>query len=202
MAAASATWANLAELITEVGIVGSPDDQNSDAYAVCQLLGANAAQHWRPLAYLPDAYIGSVLENWTSADGSIPPPMLRGQVLAMISMAKDAVMALKRPAAPAVTAADLAKERTVKLNTVISQTTDEQVELVADDLVAAAYKRYKTVFGMFPEDNVDITVEQLTGVHQLLTTSQSPAKVDFALFVPYAARNAKKLKMTAMHFMQ
>eukprot|EP00971_Amphidinium_carterae_P191256 3795366-Amphidinium_carterae.1 len=67
-------------------------------------------------------------------------------------------------------------------------------------LVAAAYKRYKSVIGTFPDNSVDITIEQLTGVNLLLTTNQSPAKVDFGLFVPYAARNAKKLKMTALHF--
>eukprot|EP00971_Amphidinium_carterae_P232318 4609986-Amphidinium_carterae.1 len=148
---APASWANLAELISEVGIL---DEQSS----VCQL------QHWRRIAYLTDAYIEHVLNNRTStdhvSDGSIPLPMLRGQVLAMIRMAKDAVMALKRPSAPAVTVAESAKECTVKLNTA-----DEKLELVADDLVPAAYKRYKTVFGMFPGDNIDITIEQLTGVH-------------------------------------
>eukprot|EP00971_Amphidinium_carterae_P029663 583668-Amphidinium_carterae.1 len=56
---------------------------------------------------------------------------------------------------------DVTKERTFKLNTIVSQTADEQVELVAEDLVAVAYKRFKTVFGMFPDDNVDITIEQL-----------------------------------------
>eukprot|EP00971_Amphidinium_carterae_P276400 5484812-Amphidinium_carterae.1 len=71
-------------------------------------------------------------------------------------------MALKRPAASAGPTAEVSKERTVKLNTVISQTTEEQVELVADALVAAAYKRYKSIFGGFPDDSVDITVEQLT----------------------------------------
>eukprot|EP00971_Amphidinium_carterae_P202772 4023900-Amphidinium_carterae.1 len=51
--------------------------------------------------------------------------------------------------------------------------TDEQVELVPDDLVAAACR---------PIPSLGVIV--------------------FALFVPFAARSAKKLKMTVVHFAQ
>eukprot|EP00971_Amphidinium_carterae_P077185 1524727-Amphidinium_carterae.1 len=100
-----------------------------------------------PIAFLIESYVEHVLDNWVNQEGSVPPPFLHGQVLAMVSMAKDAVMASKRPSALADSAQDVTKKRTVKLNTVISQTADEQVELVA-----AAYMRFKTVFGMFPDE--------------------------------------------------
>eukprot|EP00971_Amphidinium_carterae_P329442 6461890-Amphidinium_carterae.1 len=101
MAVVPASWANLAELLADVGITGNPDEAGTNAYAVCQLLGASAAQHWRPIAFLSDSFVETMLDNWLSPDGAVPPPMLRGQVQAMVSTAKDAVMALKRPAASA-----------------------------------------------------------------------------------------------------
>eukprot|EP00971_Amphidinium_carterae_P137299 2720500-Amphidinium_carterae.1 len=149
MAAAPASWANLAESL-RWALWRAP--------MIRVLMPLRCANCVVPMQL--SIGVPTLTLHRACTDGSIPLPMFLCQVLAMMSTAKDAVMA----------AAGLAKERTVELNTVISQTTDGQVELVVDDLVAAVYKPYKTVFGMFAEDNVDRPIEQFTGVHQFITS--------------------------------
>eukprot|EP00971_Amphidinium_carterae_P114138 2261951-Amphidinium_carterae.1 len=75
----------------------------------------------------------------------------------------------------------------VKLATVVSQTLDQEVEMIADSVVAEGYKTYKSLYGCYPPSDADVTHEQLTGLWTLLESKKVPY-VDFSVWVPQASR--------------
>eukprot|EP00971_Amphidinium_carterae_P005164 103030-Amphidinium_carterae.1 len=129
-----------------------------------------------------------------------PTPFLRAQVLDACSAAREHGLPKRQaPHAPLSERSDVASERKVKMAHVVSQQSDEEVELVSEDVVSCGLTRYKRLFGCFPPEDQDPSHAQLTCLHALLETGRVPY-VDFAIWVPFSQRMLKKAKLDILVF--
>ena len=86
------------------------------------------------------------------------------------------------------------------MSLVADQVCDSEVACLSEAQVVQYYKTYIDVFGDMPPPEEEITVEQLTALHCLIS-SGAPPYVDFSVWGPHGYRLMRKLKMTGMQVM-
>jgi len=102
-------------------------------------------------------------------------------------------------ALPGSVVANIACVERFKLNTVSDQTSDVELAILPDSRVVQLYDNYREKTGGMPPADEDPSAQQLTVISTLTEQLRIPY-VDFALFVPHALRNAKKLKLAGSVF--
>ena len=191
-----ADWAGLDTTVTDGA---SP---RSLAFAA---LGVAPTTHYRLIAAAPEADYVKVLDTVGPTGG--PASFIVASILRlMYSTARRLCLLEPWPsAAVPVTSTALAAPsapgtvapfgNTFKLNLVIDQANDSELEVLGDTDIITLYSNYVTIHGGMPAPDVDPSVYQLTAVQDLITKLKVPY-VDFSIFVPHALRNMKRLKMT------
>jgi hypothetical protein len=93
---------------------------------------------------------------------------------------------------------DLQKKmaNTVKCNIVTSQVDETEAIMLSETEIQKAYKRYIDLKEDYPESEVNVSNEQLSGYKSIL--DRSTFYVDFAIWVPNHMRNFKKLKLAGV----
>ena len=85
----------------------------------------------------------------------------------------------------------------IALSAVVLQTNDTKVKILDDATIKEMRARYKKHHGVKPTADVDVTKEQLTGLHTCVNIIGS-AYVDYCLWVAFWARFIKKKRFTGM----
>ena len=88
-------------------------------------------------------------------------------------------------------------QKKVKMNLVVDQVYDQEIECLSEEEVLKLYKNYTDVFGDMPPAEEEITIEQLTALWALVK-SRAPPYVDFAVWGPHGYRLQRKLRLTGL----
>jgi hypothetical protein len=131
--------------------------------------------------------------------------------LGKVEASRDAVAAAAQKTQEQETLVKLLKERQdttseasrrkIKLNAVLSQTSDAEVEVLDVTQISVAYARYETVFGsgVRPPADAEPTTEQLTGLNHILKSWAAPY-LDFAIWGPHGHRIIRRLRLSGLQF--
>ena len=105
------------------------------------------------------------------------------------------------PAAPGAlpSAPSSVATRKVKMNQILSQMDETEVDIVDGNEQIRMFGRYEVLYGkgQRPHPNQEPSIEQLSGLKSLLDNNQCPY-ADFAIFQPFAARIMKRLKFSGL----
>ena len=88
-------------------------------------------------------------------------------------------------------------QKKVKMNMVVDQVYDQEIDCLKEEDVIVYYKNYTDVFGDMPPAEEEITIEQLTALWALVK-SGAPPYVDFSVWGPHGYRLMRKLRLTGL----
>ena len=97
------------------------------------------------------------------------------------------------PGPPAVTT------QKVKLEKILNQYAEGEVEMLSDPEIQTRYARYFAKFGCMPHEDAEATKEQLTAVSYVLASGHVPY-ADFSIFGPHGHRLQKRLRLQGTVF--
>ena len=86
-------------------------------------------------------------------------------------------------------------ERKIKMNGVLDQGDDSEFTLDDTKVTMMAYERYVNLMGGPPTPEQESTAEQLSAMRRRVETLQLSPYADFAVWVPFAKKNLKALKL-------
>jgi len=122
-----------------------------------------------------------------------------GEEVLVVSKAKavqdaaDQALALaKATSAPPKAAADV-----FKLDLVVNQGIEKELQIMDAAPLETCYKNYETVFGCYPEPKKEANAMQLTGLKYLVDNKLVPY-IDLGVWGPFAGRMFKKLKFRGL----
>ncbi len=85
----------------------------------------------------------------------------------------------------------------IKLNQVVNQTNEKEVDILEASRLAVIYEIYRTRMGLYPSPEEECSAEQLTAFDAIVQ-SKSNVYVDFAVWTPFALRTLKATKLTGL----
>ena len=170
---------------------------------------------YRLLAVLPPPVVEAALENATKASGEHLTVMQATQVGQVYKLArrKSWVASGKPwedwvetqlwsssstgpPSSPATAPTTTSPgERKIKMNGVLDQGDDSEFTLDDTKVTMMAYERYVNLMGGSPTPEQEPTAEQLSAMRRRVETLQLSPYADFAVWVPFAKKNLKALKL-------
>ena len=173
---------------------------------------------YRLLAVLPPPVVEAALENATKASGEHLTVMQATQVGQVYKLArrKSWVASGKpwedwvetqlwsssstgSPSSPSTLATAPTTtspgERKIKMNGVLDQGDDSEFTLDDTKVTMMAYERYVNLMGGPPTPEQEPTAEQLSAMRRRVETLQLSPYADFAVWVPFAKKNLKALKL-------
>lgn len=100
------------------------------------------------------------------------------------------------PPLPQVGATTAVQARKLKLSSIIDPTLDAEIQYLTQAEVADMYKKYSQRYGDHPSPDTEPTVDQLSGLAQLLKTQSLPY-VDMSIFGPYGRRALRRAVFTS-----
>eukprot|EP00971_Amphidinium_carterae_P059769 1182506-Amphidinium_carterae.1 len=83
------------------------------------------------------------------------------------------------------------------MSLVVAQRRDDEVEVVGEDVVSEGYRKYKLLYGDFPDAECDPTVEQISAVDALVKAIHVPY-VDFAVWAPHGNILLHKMQLAGL----
>ena len=204
------------EAAAHIGLEGNEGDNTTALGSLLVLLGAQANTHVNSIGLIPVADYTATLQNWRvsvaptegrAASNRAPTTVERGKALYVgrIARMKLGLELTTTPSgtgspAPAGSApASSTAVRRVKLNQILSQLDETEVDVIDSAEQIRMMGRYETLFGkgQRPPPNQEPSVEQLSGLKALIDGNQCPY-ADFAIFQPHAARIMKKIKFSGL----
>ena len=98
---------------------------------------------------------------------------------------------------PGPAAAPSIAVRKIKLSLVIRQADETEIEVCDEKLLDVGQGRWEATFGVDakPDDNEDVTIEQISGVKWLIDNNVVPY-LDFAIWGAYGHRMERKLRLS------
>ena len=203
-----ADWAGLsAEAKHTIG-AGDAALTVSDRQAAFTAWGMSGMTHFRLLAVVPKADFDGALD--TSGPGGAKASLAVGATCRLmyatarclchqdpwpsVAMSRQmaSMAAPATPSAPAAAAAAISSK--FKVNVVCDQTDDSELEVLPNTEITKLYSNYSIVAGGLPPKDENPTAEQLTVIMDRINGLRIPY-ADFSIFVPFANRNMKRLKM-------
>ena len=169
-----------------------------------ELLGVQAADHFRVLANIPEPDLAALLEAW-QVGGKAPTPAqvsqaaLTGRCARVAAGVQPTLAQLRdralheKPAEPA----QATKTNTVKLANVLDQSNDSEVCLASTKDFEEGFKEFSRRLGGLPEPEEEVTREQFTALKALFE-SACPPYTDFAVWGPFNRRLQKRLKLSGL----
>ena len=102
-------------------------------------------------------------------------------------------------ASPSLNDTSSATSRKIKLNQVVSQVDETEIEPLSEADLLIMFARYEALFGkgQRPPNNREPTSEQLAALRSLIASSEVPY-ADFAIFSSYGTRIQKKLRFQGL----
>ena len=102
-----------------------------------------------------------------------------------------------RAPSPGPAAAPSIAARKIKLSLVIRQADETEIEVCDEKLLDVGQGRWEATFGVDakPDDNEDVTIEQISGVKWLIDNNVVPY-LDFAIWGAYGHRMERKLRLS------
>ena len=88
--------------------------------------------------------------------------------------------------------------RKIKLSAVLDPTLDAEIIPLSDTEVAAMYDQYRAKFGDHPSADTDVSRDQLTAVHQVVSVGACPF-ADFSIWGPFGQRLLRKQTFQSFH---
>eukprot|EP00971_Amphidinium_carterae_P327341 6458661-Amphidinium_carterae.1 len=58
------SWSSVSDVLKWAGFADDPGEEGTVSNSFLQLLGAHPAQHWRPLAMMPEDHLQSLIDQW------------------------------------------------------------------------------------------------------------------------------------------
>ena len=199
-----------------INLDGNEGDNTTPLGSFLLLLGAQTATSINAIGVIPAQDYNATLQNWRisvapatpgdAATNRAPTTIERGKALYVGRIARvklgieprtPSAVAAPGPAAPSATSS--AATRRVKLNQILSQLDETEVDVIDAAEQIRMMARYETLFGkgQRPPPNQEPSVEQLSGLKSLVDGNQCPY-ADFAIFQPHAARIMKKIKFSGL----
>ena len=204
--------------------LADPADPQSAGGSLLQLLGATPSTPVMLLGSIPQKDYDELIAEWKP--GGQPPTPIQASQAALLGRAsrvaigaeltQDATkvqverekerekelkeMELKLQAAVAKAAAQpppATSKKKVKMSTVADQINDQEVDVLDDEKINQCYAAYNAIFKDIPPEGEECTIEQLSGLHELLK-SGAPPYVDFALWGPHGYRMMRRLRLTGL----
>ncbi len=184
-------------------------------------VGAAESDHFRLLGNVPEAKYDSVVEGLQVNDKPLPLATQGGLILigricrslcgtdpTARARSEEAWETVSKIADSARQAADsaAAAARSVQgdgdlvcLREVISQAATNSIPKLGPEDLKAHYERFRGIFNRDPDPEEEASVEQLTGLHNLIKRDVCPY-VDFAVWEPYQHRLQKRMKLQGHTF--
>jgi hypothetical protein len=216
-------WNAIGEVMAWAGFPVDAANVNNTSFL--NLLGMAVTDNPAALALIAEADWDALMANWVvpNVDGTaFAPPavfqLAKGGLVGRAIRIKYG-MQLRASAIAANAAASLAtasnivlggvppggglasavsSSRKVKLSQVVDQATEEEVQLLDDAAISAAYNRYDITMGGVPPEGSEPSLEQLTAVFYLVFIAKVIPWIDFAVFGPNAIRMLRKLRLTGL----
>ena len=203
------------EAAGHIGLDGNEGDNATPLGSLLTLLGAQTATHINAIGLIPVADYTATLQNWrisvppaeptAAATNRAPTTVERGKALYIGRIARvklgieSRTPASSTPVAPSPSASSSAASRKVKLNQILSQLDETEIEVIDAAEQIRMMARYETLYGrgQRPPPNQEPSVEQLSALKALIDGNQCPY-ADFAIFQPHAARIMKKIKFSGL----
>ena len=179
-------------------------------------MGASADTPITSIGTIPSDDFAAVVRAWkirVNTRRDTDPPIEReptlvetGKALYLGRIARSklgleniAVAAAPGPLTAAPTGASSVATRKVKMNQILSQLDETEIDVVTTSEQVRMLARYETLFGkgQRPQPNHEPSIEQLSGLKALVDGGQCPY-ADFAIFQPYAARIMKRIKFSGL----
>ena len=159
-------------------------------------------------AFLPIGDVDAAIRRWQVPDagGAATAPTLTqlGQagIFARTCRVVCGVSATATPPAgvmPAAPTATTSNARKVKMSHVINQADEEEVDILDQAAINAAYQKYVDKTGGYPPEDEELSAEQLTTLHSLFKSNRVPY-TDMAVWGPFQHRIQKKIKLKGVRF--
>ena len=211
-----ANWASVGRIVATDGDTTSAE-QDPVRISLLALFGLQEDDHIRVLAGIPEPDFLGALREWvipnegasrapTYAERSQAGNMGRAARIAagtqrrLSEIRENADLQLRIQTTQNTSTSPHVQSGTqrVKLSHVVDQTSDLEVEALSAKAIADAYQRYDERLGGEPSTDTEPSVDQLTGVHNLVFVQDLPPFVDFAIFGPHHTRIARKLRFTGL----
>lgn len=191
------------------GIDGTRDDATTVRGSLFALIGVHGAEPPRVVAVLPTDDVQATINTWripqpAGAPAIAPTLAQLGQVGIFFRTCRYLCGRLPeqiQAAIPMAAAAPAAgpSPRKVKMNNVINQLDDEEVENMDANAINAAYRAYVTQLGGFPPDDEELSNDQLTTLAALYKSGRAPY-VDMSIWGPFQHRIQRKIKLKGVRF--
>lgn len=193
---------------------GTPGDNATALGSLLSLLGAEADTPIGAIGMIPVTDFDATRQAWVievpgtggAADTNRPPTLVesgKASYLARLARARLGLEAATQTTSLATTSVPTPISSTgirrIKMNQVLSQLDETEVDVVSSTEQLRMFARYETLFGkgQRPNPNQEPSVEQLSGLKALVDSHQCPY-ADFAIFQPHAARIMKKIKFSGL----
>ena len=193
---------NVGHVATWCGLTGTATDKNTARGSLFTLLGLDGSEHPRIVGISTDADFTDLLNQWRLGDPPATRPSfaqrcqggLFGRTCRLIAGTTQTIAVQNATAAATATpSASSNNKRKIKMATVINQADDNEIEVLDGTKLATMYGQYKRKVGAFPSPDEELSIEQVTSLHELFQTGRPPY-TDFAIWGPYHHRIQKKLK--------
>ena len=102
-------------------------------------------------------------------------------------------------AGPGPIVTTLAVVKGPKMASFVDSSLDSEILVLTKPHVERLFANYRNTRGEFPSQEIEHTEEQISAVHQLITSGAIPY-VDFAIFGPFGRRLLRKLTLLAYHY--
>jgi len=204
------------EAATLAELPGTEGDLTTTLGSLLNTVGATVATPITPIGTIPSAGCAAVVGAWevrVPARRGADPPVERdptlvetGKALYLGRIARSklgleniVVATAPAPLTASPTGASAVASRKVKMNQILSQLDETEVDVVTAAEQVRMLARYETLYGkgQRPQPNQEPSIEQLSGLKALVDGGQCPY-ADFAIFQPYAARIMKRIKFSGL----
>ena len=200
------------EAADKAGMLGTLGDNKTPRGSFFSIIGADATTRLNSLGVISIDDYKATVQRWQVKEvptgGGEPvdrPPTLMETSqalyigrLARMKLGIEGKAASSSPALPSLptpTATSSTSARKIKMNQILSQLDESEVEIVSSAVQLTCFARYETLYGknQRPHPDQEPSIEQLSGLKALLDSTATPY-ADFAIFQPHAARIMKKIR--------
>ena len=218
-----ASFTTIAKVAAWAQFDGLHSDDKTPWGSFLALFGLGPVAHPRVIGATPVADFNTLIATW-QIDGNPPTPAqatiagIFGRTCRITAGTEDTIAQQKKDKedtrahdlavlqAKAASSAGIASgaskaQRVVKMSTVISQISEQEVVVLTPTVIKDGYRRYRKIFGIDPPPGAELTAEQLSGLHSIITDSSQPVPyVDFSVWGPHGHRVEKRVKLGGMTF--
>ena len=212
-----ASIATLGDAANRVGLSGTDDDLLTPRGSFFIQLGVNSSTNVAILATFTQAEFNALVTSWsiaTAMDTNGAVTAQRAPTIAEVGMGRLTGRICRRcigtepqvspTASPSPKATSSATSRKIKLNQVVSQVDETEIEPLSEADLLIMFARYEALFGkgQRPPNNREPTSEQLAALRSLIASkaSNQVPYADFAIFSSYGTRIQKKLRFQGLTF--